>query len=131
MLLVVVCSGYGLAGSLLPENIAFLIICACYLVDQMLMSVNMARSTYMKKIAIRPEDVQPALTASVTLDHVFSIAVALLGGVIWNAFGYQYVFLLGAVIAVINFAAALQVRIPKSGLHLPQAEIESSLAISK
>jgi xanthosine utilization system XapX-like protein len=31
--------------------------------------------------------------------------------VIWNTFGYQYVFLMGAGIAVINFFAAIQVRI--------------------
>jgi predicted MFS family arabinose efflux permease len=81
-------------------------------VDQMLMSVGMARSMYIKKIAKRPEDVQAALTAGVTIDHLFSISVALIGGVIWNAFGYQYVFLLGVVIAVINFFVALRVRVP-------------------
>lgn len=113
-LLVVVCFGYGFARSFLPENIAFLVVCACYLLDQMLMSVGMARSTYMKKISLRPEHVQPALTASVTIDHIFSISVALIGGVIWNQFGYQYVFLMGVVIALINFTAAMQVRVPKA-----------------
>jgi predicted MFS family arabinose efflux permease len=112
VLLVVVCFGYGFARSLFPEGTAFLLICGFYLMDQMLLSVNMARSTYMKKIAIRPEDLQPALTASVTLDHLFSIGVALLGGVIWNAFGYQYVFLLGVAIAALNFVAALRIRLP-------------------
>jgi hypothetical protein len=46
----------------------------------------------------------------VTIDHVFSIAVALLGGFIWVTWGYQYVFLLGAAIAVVNFFSALRVR---------------------
>jgi hypothetical protein len=79
----------------------------------MLMSVGMARSMYMKKIARQPVDIQPALTAGVTIDHIFSIAVALLGGVIWNAFGFQYVFLLGVFIALVNLLVALQVRVPK------------------
>jgi predicted PurR-regulated permease PerM len=87
-----------------------------YLADQMLLSVNMARNTYIKKIALRPEDVQPALTASITIDHLFSIIVALAGGVIWNAFGYQYVFLLGVFIAALNLLAALRIRLP-----VPQA----------
>ncbi len=112
MLLVVVCAGYGFSKFLFPQDTAFLMICAFYLLDQMLFSVNMARSTYMKKIALRPEDVQPALTASVTLDHLFSIIVALIGGAIWNAFGFQYVFLLGVFIAAANFAAALKIKIP-------------------
>jgi predicted MFS family arabinose efflux permease len=113
VLLVFVCACYGFAKFLFPESIAFLVICGCFLVDQMLMSVSMARSTYMKKIAMRPEDIQPALTTSVSIDHVFSISVALLGGLIWNTFGFQYVFALGAFIAIINFFAAMQVKIPK------------------
>jgi MFS family permease len=113
VLLVVVCFGYGFARSLFPEGTAFLLICTLYLLDQMLFSVNMARATYMKKIALRKEDIQPALTASVTLDHMFSIVVALVGGVIWNTFGFQYVFLLGVFIAAANFFAALKIRIPK------------------
>lgn len=112
VLLVFVCVGYGFARAVLPEGAAFLVVCACYLIDNMLMSVGMARSTYMKKIAIMPQDIQPALSAGVTIDHIFSISVALLGGVIWNAFGYEYVFLMGAGIALINLFFALQIRLP-------------------
>lgn len=112
LIFVPVCFGYGFARDLLPGGAAFYVVCACYLLDQMLLSVNMARTTYMKKIALRPEDIQPALTASVTIDHAFSIGVALLGGVIWSAFGYQYVFLLGVFIAALNVAAALQIHLP-------------------
>lgn len=115
IMLVFVCLGYGFARTIFPENIAFLLTCVFYLIDQMLMSVGMARSTYMKKIAKQLEDIQPALTAGVTLDHIFSIAIALLGGVIWNAFGYQYVFLMGVVIAAINFNVALRAKIPQPG----------------
>jgi predicted MFS family arabinose efflux permease len=88
-------------------------VCVCFLVDQMIFSVSMARATYIKKIAMKPEHIQPALTAAVTMDHVFSIAAALLGGLVWNAFGFQYVFLFGMLIAVINFFVALRVRISK------------------
>lgn len=111
VLLVVVCIGYGFARSFLPEGTAFLVVCACFLLDNMLMSVGMARSTYLRKIALDPSHVQPALTASVTIDHIFSISVALLGGLIWNQFGYQYVFLLGGVIALGNFIIAMRIKI--------------------
>lgn len=112
VLLVFVCFGYGFSKFLFPEGTAFLIVCACYLFDQMLMSVGMARSTYMKKTALDPAHVQPALTAAVTIDHIFSIAAALVGGLVWNAFGFQYVFLLGVFIALANLVAVLQVRVP-------------------
>jgi len=111
-LLIFVCFGYGFAKFLVSEHTAFLIVCGCFLLDQMLMSVNMARATYIKKIALEPAHIQPALTASVSIDHIFSILVALLGGVIWNIFGFQYVFLMGTGIAFLNLMAAMHVRIP-------------------
>lgn len=113
VLLVFVCFGYGFSRSIFSEEVAFLITCVCFLLDQVLMSVSMARSTYMKKIALHPADIQPALSASISIDHVFSIGVALLGGVIWNKFGFQYVFLLGVFIAIINFFVANRIRINK------------------
>jgi hypothetical protein len=92
----------------------------------MLMSVNMARSMYMKKIAIKEEHIQPALTVGVTIDHIFSVSIALLGGGIWSTFGFQYVFLLGIVIAVLDLLAASFVRIP-SRQFPPEDEIPISL----
>jgi hypothetical protein len=46
----------------------------------------------------------------VSIDHIFSIGIAVSGGFIWLILGYQYVFLLGAIIAVINFFSALQIK---------------------
>jgi MFS family permease len=112
VILVFVCFGYGFAKFIFPVDTAFLVVCACFLLDQMIFSVSMARATYMKKIAIQPDHIQPALTAAVTIDHVFSILAALVGGVIWNTFGFQYVFLFGVGLAVINFFTALRVQIP-------------------
>jgi predicted MFS family arabinose efflux permease len=109
VILVFICFAYGFARSAMAESTALTVICVCYLIDQMIFSVGMARSTYMKKIALRPDDIQPALTAAVSIDHAFSIATALLGGLIWSVFGFQYVFLLGMGIAVVNFFTALRV----------------------
>jgi hypothetical protein len=81
---------------------------------------------YMKKIALDDSHVQPTLTAGVTIDHIFSIAVALIGGVIWNAFGFQYVFLMGVFIAILNFLAAMLVRIPKRELVPAEAFLAPS-----
>ena len=91
------------------------------------MSVNMARATYMRKIARTPEDVQPALTAAVSIDHIFSISVAVLGGIIWNQFGYQYVFLFGMAIALVNFFAASRIKMPEPGSPLPEAITDNGI----
>ena len=124
VMLVVVCLGYGFSKFLFPESTAFLFVCGFYLLDQMLMSVNMARSMYIKKIAIDEKHIQTALIAGQTIDHIFSLSIALLGGVIWNVFGFQYVFLLGIVIAAVNFVAVSGVRIPP-----PQRPAEAALLV--
>lgn len=112
VVLIIICFGYGFANLIFSENIAFLIVCGCYLIDQMIFSVGMARSTYMRKIAGQKEHVQSTLTAGVTIDHIFSISSAILGGLIWNSYGFQYVFLFGALLAGINFFVAKQVKAP-------------------
>ncbi|MCS6993145.1 MAG: MFS transporter [Anaerolineales bacterium] len=121
VILVFVCFGYGFAKFIFPPDIAFLVVCAMFLLDQMIFSVSMARATYIKKIAREPGHIQPALTAAVTIDHVFSISAALVGGLVWNALGFQYVFLLGAALAVVNLFTALRVKLPQ-----PQAEAEGA-----
>lgn len=123
VVLVFVCLGYGFSKSIFPENVAFAITCVCYLLDQVSMSVSMARSTYMKKIALQESDIQPALSASITIDHFFSIGIALVGGVIWSRFGFQFVFLFGVLIAVANFFATMRIRLPKSSPVMVPAEV--------
>ncbi len=110
VILIFICFGYGFSNNIFPETTAMYIAFFCYVVDQLLMSVSMARATYLQKIAVKPEDVNQTLTMGVTIDHAFSITVALLGGFIWIKWGYQYVFLLGMIIAVINAFSALRIR---------------------
>jgi predicted MFS family arabinose efflux permease len=110
VILIFVCLGYGLAKDIFSETVALITVFTCYIVDQLLMSVSMARATYLKKIAVRPEDVHQTLTMGVTIDHAFSITIALLGGFLWIKLGYQYVFLLGAFIAVLNAVSALMIK---------------------
>lgn len=119
VILIVICFGYGFAKSIFPENIAFLVVCTCYLIDQMIFSVGMARATYIKKIARHPDHVQSTLTAGVTIDHIFSISAAIIGGLIWNKYGFQYVFVFGALLATINFFVAGRIRIPSQEASEP------------
>jgi len=126
--LVFVCAGYGFARNLLSERLAFMIASICFVADQLLMSVNMARSTYLKKIAVHPDHVTPTLTMSVSLDHVFSITIALLGGVIWSKWGYQMVFVLGAGIALVNFVSVQFIRIPEPHTEQHAAETPNRIA---
>jgi predicted MFS family arabinose efflux permease len=110
-LLIFVCIGYGFSRLFFSEKIAFLVAAACFITDYLLMSAGIARATYLKKIAIKPQDVSQTLSMGISIDHIFSITIALLSGLIWKRFGYQYVFLLGAIIAVVNYFSASRIKI--------------------
>jgi MFS family permease len=107
-----VCFGYSFADDILPSKEAVLLICACYVLDQLLSSASMARSTYLKKIALSEEEVSPTLSLGISIDHVMSMILPVIGGLVWygsGSNGYKYVFLGGAVIAVLNFFVARHV----------------------
>ncbi|MCX7841582.1 MAG: MFS transporter [Clostridia bacterium] len=112
-LLVFVCLGYVFADRL-SGNGPVIIVSACYIIDQLMNSAAMARATYLKKIAVCEEDVSPTLSAGISIDHIVSMFLPTLGGIIWHSngsAGYKYVFLGGAIIALVNFFSALRIRI--------------------
>jgi predicted MFS family arabinose efflux permease len=117
--LVAVCLGYGLSERLFPAGVAFGVVAGCYLADNLLMSVGMARATWLRKIAVTPADVTPTLTMGVTIDHIFSIGVALLGGVIWKFLGYQYLFLMAAGLAGVSALVARGIVVPHRRVEAP------------
>jgi len=109
------CLGYVFAESLFPPVAAIFFIYICYVADFTLDSVGMARITYMKKIALKPEEISPSLSLGTSLDHVVTIFLPILGGLAWTSAGprgYRYVFLGGAVIALVNFISSRMITIP-------------------
>ncbi len=119
LLLVPVCIFYGFARFVFPDGVAFMVISVAYIMDSVLLSFGMARSIYLKRIAEKPEDIAPTLAMGISIDHVFSISVALISGIIWDRAGYQWVFMAGAGIAVLNFVATRFVRLGDRTEALP------------
>lgn len=118
--LFVVCFVYSFADLILPLNGAILVICACYVIDQLLNSASMARATYLKKIAVKEDDVSPTLSLGISIDHIMSMFLPLIGGVVWfgsGTHGYRYVFLAGAAVAAANFFSARRIRIDAAALQ--------------
>lgn len=111
VILILICMGYSFAADIFPPAAAVIIIAACYIIDNSMSVVEMARSTYVKRIAVQPEDVTPTLSAGTSFDHVIAMSIPFLGGLLWSAIGYQYVFMAAALIAFINLFLTLQIKI--------------------
>ncbi|MDR1160028.1 MAG: MFS transporter [Syntrophomonadaceae bacterium] len=105
--LIAICAVYGAAPQWAPVRLAVPVIMVCYILDQMLFAVNIARSTYLKKIAVSSEDVASTISMGVTLDHAVSMTIPFFGGLLWVYYGYQWVFWAAAVIALLNLIVSL------------------------
>ncbi|OJU15504.1 MAG: MFS transporter [Clostridiales bacterium 43-6] len=113
VLLFVLCLGYAFAGDLFSSSVALVITAICYILDNSMSTVEMARSTYLKKIVIDPADTTHTLAMGTSLDHIVSMSIPVFGGMLWVAAGYKYVFLFAAVIALLNFILSLKIRVKK------------------
>jgi predicted MFS family arabinose efflux permease len=113
-LLVAVCLGYGFADQLPLANPVRLVY-VCYVLDHVLFATAMARATYLAKIAESEEDIHATLALGVSIDHAVSMSIPTVGGIVWAKYGYPYVFLGAAAIAVLNLVAAAFVRAPGEG----------------
>src|SRR5690606_7268325 len=102
--LALICLGYGLGPGLGWGAWGIRLAYACFVLDQLLFAVGMARTSYLKRIAVDPKDVTPTLSLGVSLDHAVSMTLPALGGLIWTHFGYPYVFVFAAAISAVNMA---------------------------
>ncbi len=86
---------------------------ACYILDYLLFSVGMARSTYVSKIVTDPDHIPASVSMGVTLDHVMGMSVPALGGYVWMTYGHEWVFVGAAGIAILMCIFASRIRIPR------------------
>jgi MFS family permease len=113
LLLLVVCLAYGFAGNVFPYDIALLVVCGAYITDQLLFPVQIARTTYLSKIAADRRDVTASLGLSVSIDHAVSIPMAVAGGMLWMRYDdHRPVFAVAVMVAVAIFFASSLVKIP-------------------
>lgn len=110
VLLIVLCMGYAFSADIFPAGIAVVITAGCFIIDNSLNAVEMARSTYVRKIADNINEVIPTLSTGVSLDHIVSMTMPIFGGLLWEAFGYQIVFICASLIAVINLVLSFRIK---------------------
>lgn len=94
----------------LPVILTFVL----FVVDRMSMQMSIIRTLYLRAIAISPEDITPTLSMGISMDHIVSISSAMLGGIVWDLWGPQYVFYLAASLSLANLAVAKLAVIPST-----------------
>ncbi|GHV32097.1 MFS transporter [Spirochaetia bacterium] len=112
LILVVVCFFYGFAHRLFSPNIALMVVCANYILDAIISLASMATSIYVQDIASSQEEVTATLSTGISVNHVISIFIALMGGWIWKVTGVEVLFSLSAGLGLLNSIYAATIKKP-------------------
>ena len=115
--LVAVCLGYGFANSFFPTGVALFIVYACFIGDNLLFACLMARTTYLNKIVESKADLTPTLSMGVTVDHAVSMTIPFFAGLLWQFMGFKYVFLVAALLALVNLWVATLIKTEGAGVR--------------
>ncbi len=112
VLILLICLCYAFASDLLPRPWDLRLLYAAYIMDSVLFALRIARTTYLKKIVDDPDEITPTISMGVTIDHVVAMTLPILSGYVWEAYGFRWVFLMAAAIAVAGFFVCLRIRVP-------------------
>jgi len=96
-----------MSGNILAVGVPILIIYILFIIDRMTMQLGMIRALYLRSIAVDKSEISPTLSTGMSLDHAISIICAFWGGLIWEAWGPQYVFFIAAILALGNVMVAV------------------------
>ena len=113
LLLLGICLTYAFAGKIFSGNGVLFALYGAYILDIVLFALRVARTTYLKKIADDPADITPTISMGITIDHAVAMTLPILSGYIWEAYGFQWVFILAGAIAFVGFFVCLQIRTPE------------------
>ncbi len=104
-LLTLCCLGYALS-----QNVWLL--CVLMVLIKLLVVLSIGLSTYVHRIA-PAEELTPTLSAGISINHISSVAMPLLAGVLLPVVGYRGIFIWTAVLIGLSVPFALAMRAPE------------------
>ncbi|MDR0502941.1 MAG: MFS transporter [Treponema sp.] len=110
LILIVVCLLYGFAHRLFPVHIAFIVVCVNFVLDSVISIASMASNVYVQRIASNQEEITATLSTGISVNHVISIFIALLGGWIWKVTGIEALFTMSAALGLISSFYAMTIK---------------------
>jgi len=110
LILVVVCLLYGFSHRLFIPAVAFIVICCNFVLDQVISVASMANNVYVQRISSDREEITATLSTGISVNHIFSVSIALLGGWIWKVAGIEVLFTMSAILGLISSIFAATIR---------------------
>lgn len=114
MTLFLVCVTLAGVKAVFATEVAFYIACGCYIIDQLLATANIARTTLAYRLVEDKSEVAGTLAMGTSMDHIMAVLMPVIAGYVWyinGATGYIYVFIGGAVISLINLIIATRIKV--------------------
>jgi len=110
LILVFVCLLYGFSHRLFVPAIAFTVVCCNFVLDQIISVASMANNVYVQRISSNREEITATLSTGISVNHIFSVFIALLGGWIWKTFGIETLFTMSAILGLISSIYAMMIK---------------------
>ncbi|MDY0289680.1 MAG: MFS transporter [Sphaerochaeta sp.] len=114
LILIVVCFFYGFAHRLFPMHIAFIVVCINFVLDSVISLASMATNVYVQDLSSSPQEMTATITTGISVNHLISVIIALLGGLIWEKLGIEVLFTLSALLGLANTLYAATIKKPET-----------------
>ena len=112
LILVIVCFFYGFAHHLFPMRIAFMVCCVNYILDSIISLASMASNVYVQDLSDSTDEMRATISTGISVNHMITVLIALLGGWIWKTLGIETLFVLSAILGLCNSAYAASIKVP-------------------
>lgn len=114
LILVIVCFFYGFAHHIFPMHTAFIICCVNYVLDSVISLASMASNVYVQDISDSREEMRATISTGISVNHLITVFIALLGGWVWKVLGIETLFIVSAVLGLCNSAYAATIKVNKT-----------------
>ncbi|MBK5200869.1 MAG: MFS transporter [Spirochaetaceae bacterium] len=110
LILIIVCFFYGFSHLIFSPHVAFYVVSLNYILDSILSLCSMASLVYCKDLSASQEEFGKTITTGISVNHLVSIIIALVGGLIWQKAGIEVLFTISAFLGLMNsiFAATIK-----------------------
>lgn len=113
LILVIVCFFYGFAHHIFPMHAAFIVCCVNYVLDSVISLASMASNVYVQDISDSQDEMRATISTGISVNHLITVFIALLGGWVWKVLGIETLFILSAVLGLCNSAYAATIKTKK------------------